>query len=252
MRIPSSNSSSHQPSDADELVSWLLMSSTGACTSNACCIRHPRACESPAQHVVTSARHASVAHITFFGFAGSDHVAKEITRSVYSLARVCRRGQPRVLVITDSADLQLEMRSAFHGLGTMLASKSAVTPDIRIDLVRREWVTNRFAESGLHRLAHHSGWGGYSKMIAADLLPRSLNFTLLIDTDTIFAADIGQLWAFAGNPFPSYSGPPFLPVSSPRPHAQSLALLQAGCRGSMCWRRSGLRGRKGLACTASG
>lgn len=54
---------------------------------------------------------------------------------------------------------------------------------------------HRFQSFGLQHFAHHSGLGGYSKLLLPDLLPTSLNATILVDTDTIFVANVAPLWA---------------------------------------------------------
>ena len=69
---------------------------------------------------------------------------------------------------------------------------------ISVQLIQRDWVIQRLASFGLHRLEHHSGLGGYSKMLAADLLPPMLNHTILVDTDSMFGADVAALWGFLG------------------------------------------------------
>ena len=52
-----------------------------------------------------------------------------------------------------------------------------------------------WASSGFTYFNHHSGAGGYAKPLLADVLPRGLSRSLLLDTDTLVAAGgLEPLW----------------------------------------------------------
>ena len=63
-----------------------------------------------------------------------------------------------------------------------------------MQLVNRAAVLSRFAAFGLKKMAHHSGLGGYCKLIIADLLPKSVEATLVLDSDTLLVNDVAMLW----------------------------------------------------------
>ena len=173
-----------------------------SCRSATCCRRHPKACSSvkrrsgqPSGQPRGQPRGlARFAHVTFFSFAGGNDVVREVSRSIFSLSRVCSR-PPEVLVLTDMVGIQSRLRTTFQA---PWGGPRLTAMQVSVELIQRDWVRHRLASFGLHRLGHHSGWGGYSKMIAADLLPSTLNHTILVDTDSIFGADIAGLWAFLG------------------------------------------------------
>lgn len=65
----------------------------------------------------------------------------------------------------------------------------------RVNKLDRHAVLRHFHASGLYQFAHHSGLGGYSKLLLPELLPADVDATLLVDTDTVFVSDLAPLWA---------------------------------------------------------
>lgn len=56
-------------------------------------------------------------------------------------------------------------------------------------------IQSTFSTYGYTKIKHHSGFGGYAKMIAAKLIPESIDRTVVVDSDTIFNAEFEQLWS---------------------------------------------------------
>jgi lipopolysaccharide biosynthesis glycosyltransferase len=144
-----------------------------ACSSPSCCARHPRACV---------AADGVRPHVTFVAFGGKDRgLAHELARSAFSLTRTT----PSVAfdILTDGPELAEQLAAA------------SVPSRARVHQLTREAVLRRFHAHGLYRFAHHSGLGGYAKLLLAELLPADVSSTILVDTDTLFVADIAPLWA---------------------------------------------------------
>ena len=119
-------------------------------------------------------------HVTFVAFGGKDRgIARELALSAFSLSRSSPRAE--IDVVTDSDDLARQ----FEDTGLPVRA--------RVRRIDREDVLRRFSTFGLQRFAHHSGLGGYSKLLLADLLP--VNATILVDTDTVFVNSVAPLWA---------------------------------------------------------
>lgn len=176
-----------------------------SCHDRRCCRKHPRACRN--LHSVASRARATVrpntsavrthrahvaarthrVHVTYMAFSGGDNTVREVGLSAYSLSRVSTE-PTEVVVLTDTEHMR---RSLSHTLANHASSLSW-----SVSLMQREQLVRRFASFGLRRVMHHSGWGGYAKLVAAELLPATLNYTLLVDTDTVFAADVSGLWTF--------------------------------------------------------
>ena len=109
---------------------------------------------------------------------------RETARVMVSLHRATRAAA--LLVVTNAVSLELQFRNVFR--------RSWEGRDGGVLLVKTHAVVARFASAGLHRGLHHSGWGGYAKMIAADILPLELSATLIVDTDCLFAANPEPIW----------------------------------------------------------
>ena len=121
-------------------------------------------------------------HVTFVAFSGKDSgVVRELARSSFSLART----SPTALidVLTDTDDMAAQITAA------------GLPPRAKVRQVQRDAVAHRFRAFGLRRFSHHSGLGGYSKLIVADLLQPAVNATIVVDTDTLFVSDVAPLWA---------------------------------------------------------
>ena len=151
-----------------------------ACSSAACCLRHPKACLTNFEGTNVDLR--APPHITFVAFEGKDRgVIRELALSAFSLSRTTPSATMHIL--TDTAVMAARLREAH------------LPPGANIKRVDREAVLRKFEAFGLYRFSHHSGLGGYSKLILADLLPDDLQSTVLVDTDTVFVADVAPMWA---------------------------------------------------------
>lgn len=120
-------------------------------------------------------------HVTYVAFRGKDKVALEVSRSAFTLLRFSRTARVHILTDDPTMDQQLQ----HYG-----------TSDSRVfvQILNRADVLNRFAAFGLKKMAHHSGLGGYCKLIIADLLPISVEATLVLDSDTLLVNDVAMLW----------------------------------------------------------
>lgn len=159
-----------------------------ACTTTECCKRHPKACRRSWESATASLAgehldadaHAHT-HVTYVAFSGRDDVVREVGRSAFSLLRASRSA--RVHVLTDDS----RMRKALLAAG--LPSQATVQD------VARSLVLARLGAFGLRKLGHHSGVGGYAKLLVAELLPPTIHATIVLDSDTIVVADTWPLWA---------------------------------------------------------
>ena len=162
------------------------------CDTAACCERHPRACTHRVDESPSSTAESPIArpaydvprgppHVTYVAFHGKDKVALEVSRSAFTLMRYSRTARAHVL--TDDPTMEQQLQS--HGL-----SDSRVI----VQLLAREAVLERFAAFGLTKMAHHSGLGGYCKLLIADLLPLSVDATIVLDSDTMLVNDVALLW----------------------------------------------------------
>jgi hypothetical protein len=144
-------------------------------------------------------------HVTFVAFDGKDRAAQEVALAAFSLSRVsyvspmnaapqpgsqlpystrtARRPRTTMHVLTDTASMARQLVAA------------DLPPAARVRQIDREYVLRRFDAFGIRKFAHHSGLGGYSKLLIAELLPPRLNASILVDTDTVFVADVAPLWA---------------------------------------------------------
>ena len=167
----------------------------GTCIGAACCRRHPRACASRNYtdgHVPKHAAHRGVArlvdevddsvppHVTYLAFKGREDVVRELGLSAWSLSRVSRRAA--ITILTDEPSMEPRLQAV--GLPAIA----------QVQLVNRSALLDRFASYGLRRMTHHSGVGGYSKLLVADLLARSIDHTIVMDTDTLTVRDLAPLW----------------------------------------------------------
>ena len=147
-----------------------------ACSTAACCHRHPRACAASVVMDVPPAH----PHVTYLAFEGRDaSVADEVGLSAYSVQRMAPG--TAVTVLTDSwrmAD-QLSMRVPKH---------------VKVTIIDHRTTASYFRRVGLVKMAHHSGLGGYSKLIVDKLLPSDLNATIVLDSDTLLVDDILPVW----------------------------------------------------------
>ena len=127
----------------------------------------------PPSHWPRPSAAAAPVHVTYIGFAGSDRgIAREIGLSAFSLTLVAKT-PIALLVLVDDEGLEPALRRA----GLPRAA--------RVQHVVRQSVVERFRAFGLATPKHHSGWGGYAKMIVADLLPHDVQHTLVVDADTV-------------------------------------------------------------------
>ena len=125
---------------------------------------------------------ATPPHVTFIAFGGKDRgLLLELTRSAFSLGRTNPRATMDIL--TDSAEIAGQLAVA------------PLPPRAHVRQLDRAGVQRRFDAFGLRKFAHHSGIGGYTKLILADLLPTTVDATVLVDTDTVFVSDVAPLWA---------------------------------------------------------
>lgn len=72
--------------------------------------------------------------------------------------------------------------------------KVAMSEQLSMAIANLTEIASIFSTFGYTRVKHHSGFGGYAKMIAAKLIPESIDRTIVIDSDTIFNAEFEQLW----------------------------------------------------------
>ena len=75
-------------------------------------------------------------------------------------------------------------------MAAQLEDAGLTSPPAEIQVVDRAAMLKRFAAFGLRRMAHHSGLGGYTKLLVADLLPSSINATIVLDADTLASDSI--------------------------------------------------------------
>lgn len=66
---------------------------------------------------------------------------------------------------------------------------------LSITALSRNMLAGEFKKYGFSKFKHHSGIGGYTKMIAEKFLPTSVARTIVVDTDTIFNSNLGDLWS---------------------------------------------------------
>ena len=121
-------------------------------------------------------------HVTYLAFGGNDQfVAQEVGRSAFSVSRSTVGASFTVLVDAESSRERL--------------LQVGLPASAQIQLVHRAAVSQRFQDVGLMKGAHHSGWGGYAKLLIPELLPTTIEATIIMDSDTINARDLGAMWA---------------------------------------------------------
>ncbi|CAD7971523.1 unnamed protein product [Amoebophrya sp. A25] len=142
------------------------------------------------QTVTTPGKHA-----TYFAFSGTDDAMRELSLSLYSLCRLDPSVQ--VLVLTDQKNSDA---AAAGGIVSQTAEacwgREAMAEQLSTFVANSTEVRSFFSAHGYTKLGeHHSGVGGYAKMIAARLIPDSVDRTVLLDTDTILNANFENLWS---------------------------------------------------------
>ena len=142
------------------------------CASEQCCRRHPKACSTKLRLSDEDDSDSLSPHVTYMAFRGNDKVAREVGRSAFSLLRLSRRVS--IHVLTDEPTM-----------ATQLEDAGLPSPPAVIQVVERTALLGHFAAFGLRRMSHHSGLGGYSKLLVPDLLPASINATVVLDADTL-------------------------------------------------------------------
>ena len=141
-------------------------------------MRHPRACTMAS---------LGAPHVTYLAFQGKDSsVALEVGRSAYSLHKFSPAAQ--ITVLTDS-----------HAIARQL-------PTYNVSVISMDATRERFARFGLTKFSHHSGLGGYSKILVAELLPEHVKATIVLDSDTLVVSDIARLWNLRQRLFAAKSG----------------------------------------------
>lgn len=169
---------------------------TGLCDTPSCCRRHPKACTAYTSGVqamatasstvphraiaASSDRDVSPPHVTYVAFRGKDNCALEVARSAFSLIQFSQAVLIHVLTDDDAMDAKLRQ------YGLMTAT---------VQFVQRPSVLSHFEAFGLYKMAHHSGLGGYCKLLIAELLPPTVKATIVLDADTMVVDDIARLWA---------------------------------------------------------
>ena len=79
-------------------------------------------------------------------------------------------------------------------MGSQLEKIGLSSDQATVQLLARASVLEQFAAYGFTRMAHHSGLGGYTKLLIPDLLPASVRQTIVLDSDTLIVNDVGALW----------------------------------------------------------
>ena len=126
-------------------------------------------------------------HVTYLalGGGGDGGAVFEAARSAFSLCRLAPKAS--VLLVTNAEALA----------ATAAAQLKVVCPQHRVSVItlRDEQVLATLrAANFTHLYGHQSGPGGYAKLVPTDWLPASVERTLLIDTDTLFARDPSAMW----------------------------------------------------------
>lgn len=129
----------------------------------------------------------TVKHFTYFAMSGGgDRVIKEFSLSALSLCRL--DPSVNVALLVDKA-LEQSAKDAASKIGRVCQNK------LSIIILSHDALAGEFQKHGFSAFKHHSGIGGYSKLIAEKFLPTSVARTIVIDTDTIFNSNVGDLWS---------------------------------------------------------
>ena len=126
-------------------------------------------------------------HVTYLalGGGGDGGAVFEAARSAFSLCRLSPKAS--VLLVTNT-----------EALANAAAAKlRAVCPEQRVSVITlndEQVLATLRAANFTHLYGHQSGPGGYAKLVPTDWLPASVERTLLIDTDTLFARDPSAMW----------------------------------------------------------
>jgi len=134
-------------------------------------------------------RTPSPPHVTYFALTGGgDAIMAEFALSAFSL---CRADPSVHILLVTNLDKMAEraadmLRKQCWGDGA--------PSRLSVSLVGLDGLRSRFREIGFQRFGHHSGLGGYAKLLAADLIPDHVERTVVVDTDTVFNTDAKKLW----------------------------------------------------------
>lgn len=137
-----------------------------------------------------------IPHVTYFALSGGEDAAMtEFTLSAFSLCKI--DPSVRILLLTDQQ--QLAPR-AIARLNT--ECWDGKEPQAYVKMIHPKQLRSRFHEVGFTKFSHHSGLGGYAKVLAAELIPDTIDRTIVVDTDTVFNNNVKNMWN-TFNSFPS-------------------------------------------------
>jgi len=110
----------------------------------------------------------------------------QVGRSAVSLLCTARAPIVNITVLSDSHAVHQQLRRM---LDNASCPGSVAVTNYSLDArhISIEHIVGRFKQLGIARVGHHSSWGGYAKLLVAELVPVAA--TLVVDTDTLFARD---------------------------------------------------------------
>ena len=80
-------------------------------------------------------------------------------------------------------------------MSTQLRDAGFPAESSKVVVIDRRHMIRHFGAHGLVHVSHHSGWGGYAKLILPELLPADVETTIMLDADTVVARDLAPLWS---------------------------------------------------------
>lgn len=135
-------------------------------------------------------KHIGSPHVTYLALSGGgDDVIHEAARSAFSLCLLT--WNVSVLLVTNRPDLAAMAEDRLAAACARQHAARQVTvlnlPDETVLATLRRFNFTRM-------WGHHSGPGGFAKLVPTDWLPATVDRTLIVDTDTLFNDDATRLW----------------------------------------------------------